>query len=200
MDASTAVQTVLCNEEAWHWSQDNHKLVFYRDGTGEIISYAELCVWIVAIFEWKIDDPSSVQYTPNPEPSRSFISTFLFQPPPQRILTASIEFRLTQRRPLLYGKVVRHRINEDVLLDAAFRPRVLHIVVERGRFAPSCDSTGGTIAYESCLTFDESPFPPKAHWRVGQHNMLESVGQHRMVRFCAGEVPISEGRRGCVVM
>jgi hypothetical protein len=37
MDRSASVYDILCNEEAWHWdTYDGHKLVFYRDGTGEV--------------------------------------------------------------------------------------------------------------------------------------------------------------------
>ncbi|KAJ7146729.1 hypothetical protein C8R44DRAFT_898898 [Mycena epipterygia] len=175
MENLAVLLNVLCDEEAWHWdTYDGHKLVCYRDGTGEITSWAELCVWIVAIFEWKVYDPAAVQYN------------------------ASIEFTLTKRRPLLYGRVVNRYINEDLLLDAAFEPRVLDITVERGRFSPSRDD-GGRSRYCSRLSFDVSPYPALEAWRPGQHAMVASMGQPTMTQFCAHELaPEEEG--GCVVV
>ncbi|KAJ7629677.1 hypothetical protein DFH06DRAFT_1225102 [Mycena polygramma] len=199
---TAAVCHVLCNEEAWHWdTYDGHKLVFHRDGTGEIISRAELCIWIVATFEWKVHDPASVEFSPVPPPQRSvFQDMVLRSPPPPPVLRASIDFQLTKRRPLLYGKVVQARINEDVLLDAAFESRVLGITVDRGRFRTASDSnTYGAQAFQLRLSFDVSPYPAKDVWRPEQHNMVESMGQPLMTEFCARKLSQEEQGR-CVAM
>ncbi|KAJ7802486.1 hypothetical protein B0H14DRAFT_3884545 [Mycena olivaceomarginata] len=146
MNNSAAVYDVLCNEEAWHWdTYDGHKLIFHRDGTGEITSWAELNMWIFAIFEWKVHDPATVEYNAPVSPAgaqRSVIPNLFScsrQIPPE--LRAAIEFTLTKRRPLWNGKVFdpQRHINEDALLDAAFEPRVLNIAVERGRFKAPWD-------------------------------------------------------------
>ncbi|KAJ6524245.1 hypothetical protein DFH09DRAFT_824032, partial [Mycena vulgaris] len=156
---------MLCDEEAWHWdTYDGHKLVFNRDGTGEITSWAELCVWIVAIFEWKVHDPAAVEYNADPPAQPSFIQGLVGRSSPPPLLRASIEFTLTKRRPLLYGRVVDRLINEDLMLDVAFAPRVLGITVERGRFPASWDS-GPQSLYRSRLSFDMSPYPPLEAWR-----------------------------------
>ncbi|KAJ7471019.1 hypothetical protein FB451DRAFT_1135290 [Mycena latifolia] len=201
MDKAAAVCNVLCDEEAWHWdTYDGHKLVFYRDGTGEITSRAELCIWIVAFFEWKVHDPAAVEYNDGPPAQRSFIQNLIGGSPPP-LLRASIEFTLTKRRPLLYGRVVQHRINEDVLLDAAFEPRALGITVERGRFSPSWDWGGGMSRslFRSQLSFDVSPYPALETWRPEQAAMVASMGQPKMTQFCAHLLP-DERRGGCVVM
>ncbi|KAJ7692132.1 hypothetical protein B0H17DRAFT_879795, partial [Mycena rosella] len=155
--------TVLCDEESWHWdTYDGHKLVFYRDGTGEITSKAELCIWIVAIFEWRVHDPASVEYHDRDARPRSLIQGLVGTTAPPPLLRASIEFTLTKRRPLLYGRVVQHRINEEVLLEAAFAPRVLRLTVERGRFAAAWDDDGSTFSKR--LAFDVAPYPPLEAW------------------------------------
>ncbi|KAJ6578045.1 hypothetical protein B0H19DRAFT_574239 [Mycena capillaripes] len=203
MDNSEVVTKVLCDEESWHWdTYDGHKLVFYRDGTGEITSLAELCIWIVAIFEWKVHDPATVEYNePVPLAQRSFVQGLISRsPPPPPLLRASIDFKLTKRRPLLYGKVVEHRINEDVLLDAAFEPRVLGITVERGHFRPSWDSgMPSSLYYQVQLSFDVSPYPATEAWRPAQHDMVKSMGQPQMTQFCARQLAREE-RTGCILM
>ncbi|KAJ7875464.1 hypothetical protein B0H13DRAFT_1009588 [Mycena leptocephala] len=200
MDRSASVYDILCNEEAWHWdTYDGHKLVFYRDGTGEITSLAELCVWIVAIFEWKVHDPAAVEYNePIPAPQRSFLQTVLSRSPPPPLLRASIDFTLTKRRPLLYGRVVDRLINEDVLLDVAFEPRVLGITVEHGRFQVSWDNSRFPQLFQSRLSFDLSPYPAKEAWRPNQHAMVDSMGQPKMTQFCARKVT-QEAGGGCIV-
>ncbi|KAF7332822.1 Epoxide hydrolase [Mycena venus] len=192
MDNSAAVYNILCNEEAWHWdTDDGHKLVFHHDGTGEITSWAELCIFIVAIFEWKVHDPAAIQYTESSPPApRSFVrqTLGLLSPPTPPLLRVSIDFTLTKRRPLLYGRPVdpQRRLNEDLLLDAAFEPRVLNITVERGRF-PAPRDYGARIPittwYQSRLSFDVSPYPAREAWQPDSHNMVDSVGQPKMRQF-----------------
>ncbi|KAJ7878579.1 hypothetical protein B0H14DRAFT_2567266 [Mycena olivaceomarginata] len=139
MDNSAAIYDVLCNEEAWHWdTYDGHKLVFHRDGTGEyvlarITAWAELCTFIVAIFEWKVHEPAAIEYTESsPSAPHSFVQqtlTLLSPLPTLPLLRASIDFTPAKRRPLLYGRPVdpQRLLNEDLLLDTAFVPRVLNI-------------------------------------------------------------------------
>ncbi|KAJ7149768.1 hypothetical protein C8R43DRAFT_1236360 [Mycena crocata] len=206
MDNAAKVYDVLCEEEAWRWdTDDGHKLVFYRDGTGEITSRAELNIWIVAFFEWKVHDPASVEYTDSDSDTAavqpSFIYSLLGRSPPPPLLRASIEFTLTKRRPLLYGQVVRHRINEEVLLDAAFEPRVLHVTVERGRFTTPWPGTAydHETKFRLRLSFDVSPYPPRDAWRPAQYAMVDSMKQPEMWQFCAQELPARKART-CVVM
>ncbi|KAJ7788244.1 hypothetical protein B0H14DRAFT_2536833 [Mycena olivaceomarginata] len=199
MNNSAAVYDVLCNEEAWHWdTYDGHKLIFHRDGTGEITSWAELNMWIFAIFEWKV----TIQLPSNTtRPSR--------QPAPSAPLSPTSFPALDKSRPnyaprsssrsrnggpLWNGKVFdpQRHINEDALLDAAFEPRVLNIAVERGRFKAPWDGPW------SRLSFDVSPYPAKEAWRPRQHAMVDSMGQPKMTQFCAQELAPEDG--GCVVM
>ncbi|KAJ7878583.1 hypothetical protein B0H14DRAFT_1636541 [Mycena olivaceomarginata] len=201
MDNSAAVYDILCNEEAWQWDVfDGHNLVFHRDGTGEITSWGELCVWIVAIFEWKVHGPATVEYNqPKPPAPRSFTQTLgLHSPPTPPLLQASIEFTLTKRRPRPIDP--QRLLNEDLLLDDAFAPRILNITVERGRFPSPRDYGARTSTwYQSRLSFDVSPYPAREAWRAESHNMVDSVGQPNMRQFCARE--LAEVDRGkCMVM
>ncbi|KAJ7183591.1 hypothetical protein C8R46DRAFT_884346 [Mycena filopes] len=209
MDNLEAVYSVLCDEESWHWDDyEGHKLIFHTDGTGEITSLAEMHVWIVAIFEWKVHDPTAVQYHPEPTASRGLF----FRAPEPPILRTAIEFTLTKQTAPLFGRVLertRYRMNEDILLDAAFEPRVLNITVEQGRFALSWPRRvrrrtlfefGGDAGprFRTRLTFDVSPYPPREAWRPDQYSMVNSMGQLNMTQFCARE--LAPEREGCVVM
>jgi hypothetical protein len=160
-------------------------------------------MWIFAIFEWKVHDPATVEYNApvSPAGARRSVIPGLFsrsrQAPPE--LRAAIEFTLTKRRPLRDGKVFdpQRLINEDVLLDAAFEPRVLNITVERGRFKAPWDRPSKSF-FKSRLSFDVSPYPAKEAWRPRQHAMVDSMGQPKMAQFCAQELAREDG--GCVVM
>ncbi|KAJ7732176.1 hypothetical protein B0H16DRAFT_181553 [Mycena metata] len=201
MDNLEAVYTVLCDAESWNWDvDDEHKLIFHSDGTGEITSVAQPCIWIVAIFEWKVHDPTTVQFRPE-QTRRSWIQGLSSSTEPP-ILRASIEFTLTKRRPLLFGQVVdiRRHINEHLLLDAAFEPRVLNITVKRGRFlSPSFGGNSSPdFIFQYRLTFDVSPYPAIEAWRPETHDMVESIGQPKMIQFCARRLPPEPA--GCVVM
>ncbi|KAJ7692107.1 hypothetical protein B0H17DRAFT_1133366 [Mycena rosella] len=96
---------------------------------------------------------------------------------PPLLLRASIEFTLTKCRLLLYDRVIVHHINEEVLLETAFVPRVLCLTVERRCFPAPWDDNGSTFSKR--LAFDVAPYPPLEAWQPGQHNMLESMGQHK---------------------
>ncbi|KAF8156276.1 hypothetical protein K438DRAFT_1777521 [Mycena galopus ATCC 62051] len=191
--ATAAVYSVLCSEKAWHWdTDDGHNLIFYRDGTGEITSWAELNAWIFAIFEWKVNDPATVKYTPTalpPPPSLVQRLVSPSQPPMVPVLRASIEFTLTKRRTP-FGVRLPHRLNEELLLDAAFAPRVLNITVERGRFPASWDYVPvqpdiPKSWFQSQLTFDVSPYPVRETWDPKLYDMVDSIGQPNMTKFCA---------------
>ncbi|KAF8151253.1 hypothetical protein K438DRAFT_1778770 [Mycena galopus ATCC 62051] len=191
--ATAAVYSVLCSEKAWHWNTDDgHNLIFYRDGTGEITSWAELNAWIFAIFEGKVNDPATVKYTPTALPLPPSLVQRLVspsQPPMVPVLRASIEFTLTKRRTP-FGVGLPHRLNEELLLDAAFAPRVLNITVERGRFPASWDYVPvqpdiPKSWFQSQLTFDVSPYPVRETWDPKLYDMVDSIGQPNMTKFCA---------------
>ncbi|KAJ7107913.1 hypothetical protein C8R44DRAFT_804424 [Mycena epipterygia] len=203
----------LCSQEEWLWDEcDNNRLIFYADGTGEMISRAEAIVKIVAGIQWKLL-PSAGSV---PMPARETISIpydhmqwrDVFHPgitlrQPTTLFSGTLELTITKRRPLLYGSVVRNQINEEVLLDSAFEARRIDIVIESGEFDLACHygARGGTgPIYGFRLTFTTSPYPPIDMWKPEEHHVVEMMRHPQMKQFCARKLADAQQSNTCRLM
>jgi hypothetical protein len=110
---------------------------------------------------------------------------------PTTLFAGTLEITLTHRRPLLYGKVVRNLVNEEVLLDIAFERRQIGIVIESGQFHLAWNWQPPSIRpiYGLRLTFGEAPYPPLDRWKPEQHPTVEWMRQCEVKQFCARQLP-----------
>ncbi|KAJ7040053.1 hypothetical protein C8F04DRAFT_1231149 [Mycena alexandri] len=133
---------ILCSQEEWLWDgDDNNRLIFHADGTGEMISRAEAIVKIVAGIQWKLLPGAGRVPIPARETTvippdhmhwRDILRQRTRRKEPTTLFVGILELTITKRRPLLYGSVVHNQINEEVLLDSAFNTRRIDIIVENG--------------------------------------------------------------------
>ncbi|KAJ7768582.1 hypothetical protein DFH07DRAFT_915330 [Mycena maculata] len=206
MELSPTIRKLLC--QSWHWDSDEcHMITFNADGSGEIISRAELNLWIAAFTQWKlldiISDDTQALATPLPEPT--FIGRMLSTASHTVVLKARVEITLSRNRmTTLYGRdITRRRINDDVLLDEAFQTKQYTITVGRGQFATQHaikNKHPKQPLYALQMAFDRSPLPAKSEWKPDQQAMVESVRQYEMTNFCTQELGRTADSGGCITM
>uniref|UniRef100_A0A0W0G9G6 Uncharacterized protein n=1 Tax=Moniliophthora roreri TaxID=221103 RepID=A0A0W0G9G6_MONRR len=164
-----ALISVLC--QSWHWdSNDEHMIIFEAGGTGQLISRAEMNVWIASQFIWKALDSTSAPVSRN---------------------QLCIEMQLTETRvPPWDSPSFTGRINEQVLTREAFVPKLYVITLERGTFLTSLDTQykhKGGPEYSFQMTFDRSPYPPREEWREPEGGP-ETLKIWEKKTFCAGKI------------
>ncbi|KAJ7238247.1 hypothetical protein C8J57DRAFT_1374209 [Mycena rebaudengoi] len=204
---------VLCSQEEWLWDGwDNNRLIFYADGTGEMISRAEAIVKIVAGIQWKLLPSAGRVPIPARETTvipldhmhwRDVWRRPITRKEPTTLFAGMVELTITKRRPLLYGSVVHNQINEEVLLDGAFETRRIDIVIENGEFGLACHygARGGIgPIYGFRLTFSTSPYPPIEMWRPEEHNTAEMMRHPQMKQFCARKLVDAQQSNTCSIM
>jgi hypothetical protein len=139
----------------------------------QLICAAELNVWIAAEFNWKSQNPGSlaqtIDITDNAPESRSTLAQF------------NIELTLTKRRIPKIGDadMQRYRINESLLTDGAFLPKMYTIKLEKGKFLTSFDARDpvkDSPMFAVRLVFDKSPYPSREEWK-------EPVGAPDAMKF-----------------
>ncbi|KAJ7079817.1 hypothetical protein B0H15DRAFT_497405 [Mycena belliarum] len=206
---------VLCSQEEWLWDGfDNNRLIFFADGTGEMISRAEVIVKIVAGIQWKL--LPSAKRVPKPPRETTVVPPahwreIWFQrmtedlKEPTTVFAGIMELTITKRRPLLYGTVVHNQINEEVLLDGAFETRRIDIVIETGEFGLACHYgplRNGSIGpiYGFRLTFSTTPYPPMEMWKPEEHNVAEMLKHPHMKQFCARKLADEARSSTCSIM
>ncbi|KAJ7692575.1 hypothetical protein B0H17DRAFT_1330739 [Mycena rosella] len=196
MDAEQALLIgahLLCSQDQWLWDPyDGHRLIFYPDGTGEMISRGELVVLLVAGTEWKLlplagreGETSTSSVRPHSVPSAA---PSLFPTPATSTLFRGIlELTVTRRRPLLYGRHANYISIETLLFETAFQTRRIDVSIDRGEFHLSWnfDRPESSDRYRLRLTLSESPYPPVETWRPAERSTVELVKFSQMTQFCA---------------
>ncbi|KAJ6562139.1 hypothetical protein B0H19DRAFT_1068816 [Mycena capillaripes] len=134
---------LLCSQKEWLWdAYDGHRLIFYPDGTGEIISRAEAIVRIVAGTDWKLlpcarrmakPAKEKIAIPPDPFKWEDFLQPVSSREP-TTLFAGTLQLTITKRRPLLYRRVVHNIINEEILLDGAFEARETDLIIESREF------------------------------------------------------------------
>ncbi|PYH77497.1 hypothetical protein BO82DRAFT_358159 [Aspergillus uvarum CBS 121591] len=103
-----------------------------------------------------------------------------------------IEIRLSQRQIAESYVPPGRRINEALLTDKAFEPKVFTIRLERGSFLTQHDRTGDrqcgdTSRWAMRLVFDRSPYPQPEEWK----EMTSSLQAHKTWKwneFCSHQL------------
>ncbi|KAK7045980.1 hypothetical protein VNI00_006975 [Paramarasmius palmivorus] len=172
-DDHEALLSSLC--QSWHWDSDGeHTITFNSGGTGQLVSRAEMSVWIASQFTWKaIDSPATTADN-----------------------QLAIQIQLTQTRiPPWDSPTFTGRINEQVLIGEAFVPKSYLVTIERGSFIAPWDAQhmrrGAAPKYAFQLTFDQSPYPPRKEWREPEGGP-DTLKIWDKKTFCAGKVESEE--------
>lgn len=184
------VLSLLCSPDPWAWDPSaTCSIKFNKDGTGLIRAGAELSIFIAAEFTWKPKDPIALSQALNitRNPSRKGTTLCKFE----------AEITLTTRvHPLL--KETRdsyNSLNEQALTEAAFNPKTYMLTLEHGIFEdPSDEWLQSKPAhyrpprYDFRLSFDKSPFPPRAEWKEAAMAPAEAMRFWDMREFALGNV------------
>ncbi|PWY83579.1 hypothetical protein BO70DRAFT_428847 [Aspergillus heteromorphus CBS 117.55] len=145
----------------WIWDSNEHSQIEFNDnGTGTLICRQELNVWIAAEFDWKL---------PSSEVLQQVFNSHTTSRKPQVITEFDIEMTLTKRR--IPGRELPHyRINECLLTEKAFEPKMYTVRIEKGVLLTQSDrmyavSTRDSRRFTLRLVLDKSPFPPREEWK-----------------------------------
>ncbi|KAF8961560.1 hypothetical protein BDZ97DRAFT_1703198 [Flammula alnicola] len=198
----SAIVDLLC--QSWHADlYDGDILRLYPDGTGEIISRADLSLWLAAHINWKIIESGGVQETPAPK--QSLLNKWILSCQASRVLVATIEITITKRREPLSHLIINpdfaHTIGGHLLLESAFKPKQFDITVERGEFMAPLKWKGmSSPVFGLRITFDKSPYPPMESWIPEEAPMLESMRQFEKTCFVAQRLEDTKRWGGCITM
>ncbi|KAI9787842.1 MAG: hypothetical protein M1816_007409 [Peltula sp. TS41687] len=189
---SETLLSILCGEEFWYWDSNNaNTITFNKDGTGEVVCRHELNIWIAAELEWKpqmpesldqvVDDISSIGSTGKDHPH--LISQF------------DIELTLAKRRiPMMRRPdTQKWRINESLLTDDAFLPKMYTLRLEKGNFLTPYDAMlpqedQYTPMFARRLAFDKSPYPPRHEWKEPA-GAPDAMRMWEWKNFCGRQLP-----------
>lgn len=126
----------------------------------------ELNMWIAAEFEWKTQRPESLEQVVD------ISSIGRNGKGPHLISQFDIELTLAKRRiPRMRDPEIQHwRLNESLLTDDAFLPKMYTVKLEKGNFLTPFDAElpkepDWTPRFALRLAFDKSPYPPRHEWK-----------------------------------
>ncbi|RAL12016.1 uncharacterized protein BO97DRAFT_414596 [Aspergillus homomorphus CBS 101889] len=171
----------ILTEQSWFWDpMHNNEIRFLANGTGHIICRYETQEWIMAELGWRPRSPVSLEPVTVTN-ADGFLSEF------------EIEITLSKRQIANSYVPAGRRINEALLTEKAFKPKVYKVRVERGSFLTQHDRTGDLQRgdrprYAMQLAFDTSPYPQPEQWK----EMTSSLQAHRMWEwdeFCSHQLP-----------
>lgn len=132
----------------------------------KLVCRHELNVWIAAEFEWKAQSPESLDQVVK------ISSIGDTRKDPHHLSQFHIELTLAKRRipRMRRPETQSWRINESLLTDDAFLPKMYTVRLEVGNFLtpydlmlPEEDQYTPRIALR--LAFDQSPYPPRHEWK-----------------------------------
>ncbi|KAI1266133.1 hypothetical protein F5Y18DRAFT_382551 [Xylariaceae sp. FL1019] len=164
---ATTLENILCGEP-WVWDSNNQcQITFHSNGTGELMCRAEASVFIATEIDWELA-PALGQ-----SDSTTALTAILVDPSSAtHLATLSLKITLTKRRLTSFGT---RKMNEDLLHESAFEPRIHTARLERGDFIPTADGKfhathkstppGHTPRFSFKLNFDPSPCPPAESWK-----------------------------------
>ncbi|OAA72184.1 hypothetical protein ISF_01257 [Cordyceps fumosorosea ARSEF 2679] len=177
-----SLSSLLCSE-TWHYDSDyaNH-IIFHENGTGKLICRTELNVWIAAEFDWQPHDQQAFSQT---------VDIAKYDSSPASLQTTKVDMTLTQRRIPKLGNVdmSKYKINESLLVEAAFQPKTYTFTLEKGNFFTPYDAqspeglTEFTPRFQLRLTFDTSPYPPRDEWKKPEEGP-DSIKFWEWKQFC----------------
>ncbi|PYI07788.1 hypothetical protein BO78DRAFT_340668 [Aspergillus sclerotiicarbonarius CBS 121057] len=156
------VLSILCG--TWNLDSEHEiQLIFYDNGTGEVILRHIFNAWIAAETEWKVISPQPLD--------QMFLSGDTSHTPETQFLAQfDMEINLTKRAITTRGSTEDYILNEENLIDDAFLPKTYSVRLEKGMFKTAFERTAGPVrswapSYAYQLVFDKSPFPPRQEWR-----------------------------------
>ncbi|GKZ20047.1 hypothetical protein AbraIFM66951_001639 [Aspergillus brasiliensis] len=158
--------SILCG--TWNLdSEEEIQMIFYENGTGEIILRHIFNAWIAAETEWKSLGPE-----PLDQISVSNSNTTTSQTTEAQVVAHfNLEITLTKRAITTRGSTENYILNEENLIDAAFLPKRYSVRLEKGSFKTAFERTAGPAvrpwrqSYAYQLVFDKSPYPPLNEWK-----------------------------------
>ncbi|GJC80594.1 hypothetical protein ColLi_03432 [Colletotrichum liriopes] len=197
------LQSILCGEP-WAWDSDDAcHITFENNGAGELVARSELCIWIAAEIEWKCSNPEVLKNVISVNETSSFWS---YGSTARQIAQFDIEVTLTKRRVSTLGSALERykRINDELLSEAAFAPKVYTVRLEHGVFrSPASLSSGNSQwspRYNLQIIFDKSPYPPENEWKDTSGGP-EAIKFWEWTEFCSGKLPAKDNSgmfSGCV--
>lgn len=152
----------------------------------------ETTPWIAAEFEWKLH--SVEHFDGAVDVSR--IDKTRKNPTPHVISQFDIEITLGKGyMPSLRSRLIQstYQINESLLVDDAFRPKIYTVRLEKGNFLSAHDAMlpkehEFTPRFALRLVFDKSPYPPRMEWKRPEGSPV-ALKVWEWKEFCARESP-----------
>ncbi|RAH50925.1 uncharacterized protein BO95DRAFT_117239 [Aspergillus brunneoviolaceus CBS 621.78] len=179
-ESSESVLSILTGQ-SWFWDpMQSNEIRFHPNGAGHLICRYETQVWIMAELHWRSLRPASLEQIAATT-ADGLLGEF------------EIEIRLSKRQtPGTYVPPGR-RINEALLTDEAFEPKLFTVRLERGSFLTQHDRAGDRQGGDASrwamrLVFDKSPYPQPEEWK----EMTSSLQAHKMWEwneFCSHQLP-----------
>ncbi|PYH95069.1 hypothetical protein BO71DRAFT_449650 [Aspergillus ellipticus CBS 707.79] len=143
------------------WNLDTEQeiqIIFYENGTGELILRHIFNAWIAAETEWKILYQAPIPTFTDPHPEPHLLAEF------------TLSLTLTPRPITTRGPTDEYILNAERLFDTAFVPKTFTVRLEKGAFKTAFEKAAGPVrswasSYMYRLVFDQSPFPEREEWR-----------------------------------
>ncbi|KAI3011142.1 hypothetical protein CBS147346_1343 [Aspergillus niger] len=163
MCKTDTVLSILCG--TWNLdSEEEMQMIFYENGTGELILRHIFNAWIAAETEWKSLGPEPLDHISVSD------SDTTSQTEAQVLAHFNLEITLTKRAITTRGSTDDYILNEENLIDAAFLPKRYSVRLEKGSFKTAFERAAGPVrpwrqSYAYQLVFDKSPYPPLNEWK-----------------------------------
>ncbi|ROW13764.1 hypothetical protein VPNG_03522 [Cytospora leucostoma] len=171
MTDSTSILSILCDDRWRVDSAEECMMLFYRDGTGEMIIRHEMHAWVAAQTEWKcldgaavLDRKATVAQDDSSQASKGVGGQIDF------IADLSLEIIITKRAITSRGPTEGLYLNDFYLKDEVFNiPKRYSARLERGTFITTMEAKLNSLPpwaprFKYRLSFDKSPYPEAEHW------------------------------------
>ncbi|RDK38958.1 hypothetical protein M752DRAFT_329516 [Aspergillus phoenicis ATCC 13157] len=163
MCKTDTVLSILCG--TWNLdSEEEMQMIFYENGTGELILRHIFNAWIAAETEWKSLGPQPLDQISVSD------SDTTSQTEAQVLAHFNLEITLTKRAITTRGSTDDYILNEENLINAAFLPKRYSVRLEKGSFKTAFERAAVPVrpwrqSYAYQLVFDKSPYPPLNEWK-----------------------------------
>jgi hypothetical protein len=138
--------------------------------------------WIASKFEWKPGSLLDLVVKPSSSGDQGYMMQF------------NIEMTLTTRTPDREDfDWSRTSVNQGVLKETAFVPKIYTITLEKGVFYTACDMRGPVNPqshprFSLRLSFDKSPYPPREEWKENGLSAADANMFWEWREFCSHEL------------
>ncbi|KXL47883.1 hypothetical protein M433DRAFT_142208 [Acidomyces richmondensis BFW] len=188
---NNALLSILCDQEYWSFDPLASELItFNKDGTGELWCMRETTFIFALNMDWKSLPPPKAE-----ESVKTLGITSWWSRKPQVLGKVKLQINLNTTDAKSLGGPFPIP-NEYYLSEAAFRPRIFTVTIEKGNFAPKLwvgkESEGFRLRYGLRLLFDKSPYPLREGFKTPDKPPVSEYNFDEMDMFVAGLLSHSE--------